>query len=379
MINDNKKIYIKSDGTKETGARIIAELERRGGANMGEFKGDATIDIYYYIDQYNNIAHRPDSEYLKENGYKEFVLPEQVYIVQNGTYKGADIIAELIRRGGKNANNLRGNDEDFCVYHINRCGIICKDNNLAWFERSGWKRIYLGEPAPAHEIAQAQHQKVYIVQDGTLNGADIIKELERRGGINTNGFDGTIMGDEEPALYYIDYDERIESDWAHNANDLEQQGYTRVYLGTQTPDNEPATTPANAPVIAPNDADAQCTATPTNAPHATISDKTMTINFADAIPQGYEVVNDKGQPITEIELTLQRKHYRPSKGETYWIALLGDDDLYYPVSFVWQNADHDLGNYESGNCFKEKEQAQQLADAMNTAYLTTIKLIHNDK
>jgi hypothetical protein len=67
VIND-KKVCFKSDGTFETGAKIIAELEKLGGNNTG-FCGNGTTLPYYFIDVHSNIDVHvaiPDGYTLKE-------------------------------------------------------------------------------------------------------------------------------------------------------------------------------------------------------------------------------------------------------------------------------------------------------------------------
>ena len=53
------KIAYKGDGTKETGKKIIAELERLGGVNTRHW--DGSTNYYYYIIPENNIIDFSDS------------------------------------------------------------------------------------------------------------------------------------------------------------------------------------------------------------------------------------------------------------------------------------------------------------------------------
>ena len=45
----DNKVCFKSDGTKETGSKIINELERLGGVNSLRFDGDSQVHLFYWI------------------------------------------------------------------------------------------------------------------------------------------------------------------------------------------------------------------------------------------------------------------------------------------------------------------------------------------
>lgn len=53
------KVAFKGDGTKETGKKIIAKLEKLGGINYWEYRG--TGDYYYVIDSTNSKIVRTDT------------------------------------------------------------------------------------------------------------------------------------------------------------------------------------------------------------------------------------------------------------------------------------------------------------------------------
>ena len=50
------KVAYRGDGTKETGKKIIAELERLGGINRWDYKG--TGDYYYLISEIPSTIER---------------------------------------------------------------------------------------------------------------------------------------------------------------------------------------------------------------------------------------------------------------------------------------------------------------------------------
>jgi len=52
----DNKVCFKSDGTKETGSKIINELERLGGVNSLRFDGDSQVHLFYWINYEGRIT-----------------------------------------------------------------------------------------------------------------------------------------------------------------------------------------------------------------------------------------------------------------------------------------------------------------------------------
>jgi hypothetical protein len=70
---DNKTCF-KSDGTDETGAKIINELERLGGMNPLRFNGNSTVHPFYWI----NYEGRISCDSFIPAGYTLTELPSEV-------------------------------------------------------------------------------------------------------------------------------------------------------------------------------------------------------------------------------------------------------------------------------------------------------------
>jgi hypothetical protein len=68
----NKNICFQSDGTKETGQKIIEELEKLGAMNKGEYNGDSN-SRYYFINSKGNL----DMEWDIPEGYELISLKEE--------------------------------------------------------------------------------------------------------------------------------------------------------------------------------------------------------------------------------------------------------------------------------------------------------------
>jgi hypothetical protein len=68
----NKNICFKSDGTEETGKKIIEELEKLGGINKGEYNGESN-GRYYFINYKGNL----DMEFSIPEGYELISLKEE--------------------------------------------------------------------------------------------------------------------------------------------------------------------------------------------------------------------------------------------------------------------------------------------------------------
>lgn len=68
----NKNICFQSDGTKETGQKIIEELEKLGAINKAEYNGDSN-SRYYFINSKGNL----DMEYDIPEGYELISLKEE--------------------------------------------------------------------------------------------------------------------------------------------------------------------------------------------------------------------------------------------------------------------------------------------------------------
>jgi hypothetical protein len=69
----NNKVCFKSDGTDNTGIKIINELIRLGGKNVGKYDGNSD-GRYYYINDKGNV----DLEYAIPKGYTLTELPFEV-------------------------------------------------------------------------------------------------------------------------------------------------------------------------------------------------------------------------------------------------------------------------------------------------------------
>ena len=85
-LNVNNKVCFKSDGTDNTGTKIINELIRLGGKNVGEWDGNSN-NRYYYINDKGNV----DLEYAIPQGYKlvslnkEIKMKNRILTPQNAT------------------------------------------------------------------------------------------------------------------------------------------------------------------------------------------------------------------------------------------------------------------------------------------------------
>ena len=77
------KIAYRGDGTKETGKKIIAELERLGGVNTRCWNGNT--NYYYYIIPENNIIDFSDSKEVRNRNLN--VIQLRKIISSNPTQK----------------------------------------------------------------------------------------------------------------------------------------------------------------------------------------------------------------------------------------------------------------------------------------------------
>lgn len=110
-MEQNKKPCYKSDGTRETGAKIIKALEAIGGSNTNGFKGDDK-NAYYFVASDSHIA-ASGSIFL---GYELKELPEEIVsFIPKICYKGDGtretgnkIIKALQDLGGSNSGWLEG-------------------------------------------------------------------------------------------------------------------------------------------------------------------------------------------------------------------------------------------------------------------------------
>lgn len=102
------KNYYKSDGTEETGRRIIMALEAEGGKNKDRVGG-----IYagwcYYLDKNRVISYEPHENHLIDNGctFAELTTtpPKKPHIYYNGNPKKIkQIMDALIELGANNSN-----------------------------------------------------------------------------------------------------------------------------------------------------------------------------------------------------------------------------------------------------------------------------------
>ena len=82
----DNKVCFQGDGTYETGTKIISELIRLGGKNVGEWDGNSN-NRYYYIDDKGNVV----MEYNIPKGYelvslnKEIKMKNRILTPQNAT------------------------------------------------------------------------------------------------------------------------------------------------------------------------------------------------------------------------------------------------------------------------------------------------------
>jgi hypothetical protein len=70
----DNKVCFKTDGTKETGSKIINELERLGGNNASRYSGNGTVHPFYWI----NYEGRITCDSFIPAGYTLTELPSEV-------------------------------------------------------------------------------------------------------------------------------------------------------------------------------------------------------------------------------------------------------------------------------------------------------------
>jgi hypothetical protein len=83
---DNNKVCFKSDGTDNTGIKIIDELIRLGGKNVGDYCGNSN-NRYYYINDKGNVSIEYDipKGYELVNLTKEIKMKNRILTPQNAT------------------------------------------------------------------------------------------------------------------------------------------------------------------------------------------------------------------------------------------------------------------------------------------------------
>ena len=83
----NKKVCFKSDGTKKTGIEIIEELEKLGGKNKQNYKGDSNMYPFYYIGEDGSIISKSlvpkNYELISLN--KEKIMKNRILTPANAT------------------------------------------------------------------------------------------------------------------------------------------------------------------------------------------------------------------------------------------------------------------------------------------------------
>ena len=83
----DKNVCFQSDGTKETGVKIIKELEKLGGKNKQNYKGDSNMCPFYYINKDgcidNSIAIPEGYELINLN--KEKIMKNRILTPVNAT------------------------------------------------------------------------------------------------------------------------------------------------------------------------------------------------------------------------------------------------------------------------------------------------------
>ena len=82
----NKNICFQSDGTKETGQKIIEELEKLGAMNKGEYNG-VSNERYYFINSKGNLdmEHDIPEGYELVNLNKEKIMKNRILTPANAT------------------------------------------------------------------------------------------------------------------------------------------------------------------------------------------------------------------------------------------------------------------------------------------------------
>lgn len=88
-LKDNQKVYIRGGKNEEEGKRVIAELERRGGANSDGLTG-AYTHFLYYIKQNGEIDYMQDPDGKVAEFMKEYFTEVKVNVkVDDWPKKGA--------------------------------------------------------------------------------------------------------------------------------------------------------------------------------------------------------------------------------------------------------------------------------------------------
>lgn len=296
-----RKIYIIADGKEETGKRIIAELEKRGGVNVGNLACTAYHIAYFIEGNGNKITSCDFSKMLDEWGFTRYELPAPTE---------AEEIKDTIERAAD-------------------------------------------EPEQAQMMDAS---KVYVVSDGNKrHNAAIIERLHEYGGTDYLCYADS---GEKDCVYYLDNKKRIRyGSMEHfNGESNYNKDYTEISLNDCVEEYEKKH-PQTSKI-----------------PRAFIFGEELKIDFANAIPKGYEVVDEQGDAIESVSFKMRPKRYRPKYKQTYYYVWWNDCGFVVRHN-TWDDDPVDENYYKMGNCFKTEKQAQRLADALALQFKTSTALI----
>ncbi len=170
------------------------------------------------------------------------------------------------------------------------------------------------------------NKKVYIKQDGTIPGYRIIKELERRGGINEYNNIGL---DDSGVYYYISFSSVIIYSNSMGAASIElliEQGYTKLLYNKET--------------------------------DSFYSNIGKLLEGEYEIPEGYEITIEGGK------LIVRKKKWHPQKGDMVWTVV----SFPFGAKFSTHSIELDDGEPKDGDVFfRFEEEAQAFCDKLNAA------------
>lgn len=179
--------------------------------------------------------------------------------------------------------------------------------------------------------------KVYIKVTPQLVGdPNVIATLERAGGINKREYNG----DSVDNLYYIDYEGSIQCADTVFENTLRSEGYQEIF-----PEEYVHTI------------------------HLKKGDTSLLLPLK--VPEGYEAVID-GKVVTEVEVQIRRKQWKPKKNEIYYFVTFG---RYYQnvSSVVWTDCITDKMALDHHNVFKTKDEAEQFLEILKQHYWQAVE------
>lgn len=174
--------------------------------------------------------------------------------------------------------------------------------------------------------------KVYIkVTEEMVGDPNIIATLEKEGGFNAGDFDA-----EEGSILYINKNGYINS----ISNDMESALLRDGYSVIQ-PDEYAHTI------------------------HLHKGDTSLLIPLR--VPEGYEAVMN-GEVVTEIELELRKKRWKPEMGDEYFSVCLDPDESnpYSVRHLVWEDKVSDRYNFDRHNVFLSLREAMGFLKILNS-------------